>query len=282
MWDYVFDYQQRIILKDKLSANELLLLFYFSKSIISEEFVSGQEVSLFKTFNYREVLEALPILNIEVKQLKRLISKLVNAGYIKKQNLFAGINICLTKKSLHVLSKKQSETVGVKKYFLLLTWSKMSKLASELGQKCPSWLTYYNINTKNNNISNIYNIEIDTQKDNNYSSNISCSIDERLVPLFEKYPKFKVDRLTLLPVGFKCDSLLAALDKSLFLQNNPRIDFDFLMDNYHKIITGYYDDYKQPNQKEEHKAFISRNYTAEELDSLFDNLDEIDLYKEET
>lgn len=276
MWEYIFDYQQREVLKDNLSMNELCLLFYFSKQIINEDFILEEEPTLFKEFDYYKILQALPILQINsTKQLKRFISKLNNSGYISIHKQYSGVTISLTKKSLSCLSKKQSEEFGVKKYFFLLTWTKMSKLAYENGQKCPSWREYINnIYTKynldrNNNINNVNTLV----GFNNKSSNI---VGNPLKLFFEKYPRFETKQLQLLPSGFKVESLIQAVDKSTYLQNNATLSF--LLDHYTSVIADKYIDFEYKSRKEPVvKGFHCRTYTAEQLNALFDDLTEVEI-----
>ncbi len=283
MWEYIFDYQQRQILQDKLNMNELCLLFYFSKQIIDQEFLEAQNPSQYKDFLYVDIVKALPILNIETKQLKNLINKLLATGYIKKQKLFAGASISLTFKALNCLSKKQSEEPGNKKYFFLLKWKNISTLQNETGKKFPSFYSYYLFNTKNNYIYNNIN-NLNTEEDIKCNSNIINSENDKkfnlLLPLFEKFPKFKTKMLDdiELPQDFDCNKLIQAVDDSCFLKN--KIGIKFLINHYNYVLRGDYMGDKLVADKKDvgiQKAFIRRNYSEEELNGLFDNIDEINL-----
>lgn len=278
MWEYIFDYQQRQIIQDKLNMNDLCLLFYFSKQIIDEEFLIKQNPSEYKDFIYTDLTKALPILDIETKQIKNIIKKLFNAGYINIHKLFAGISVSLTFKALTCLSKRQSEENGNRKYFLLLKWKKISTLNSESGKKFPSFNTYYIYNTKNILYNNSNNIYINTEEDIiNNSNNINS---KTLLPLFKKYSKFETNTLKDLnfSTDFNVDLLIKAIDNSTFLQE--KVGIKFLINNYNKIIRGDYEGVKLVYDKKDiaiQKAFISRNYNNEELNNCFDDLDSINL-----
>ena len=279
MWSYIFDFQQRLIVQDKLNANELCLLFYFSKSIIDEEFLLKKEPSLFKGFTYQEILSDLPILNIEIKQLKNLIHNLYNKGYITAEKLFGKISVALTLKMLNSLSKRQSEDEGNRKYLFLLKWKNISNSNSELGKKFPSFDAYYIFNIKNKfNINKINNLN--TEEDITIISKFNNEKQKLFLLLFKKFPKFRTDNLAdlNLPTNFNCNLLVKAIEQSSFLQQ--KVGIKFLITNYEKVIRGDYaggvlvEDKKQCGVQKE-MAFRTRTYTKEELNSLFDNIDDI-------
>lgn len=254
MWEYIFDYQQRIITQDKLSMNELCLLFYFSKQIISQEFLEARNPSEYKDFLYIDIVKALPILNIEVKQLKNLINKLLATGYIQKQKLFAGAKISLTFKALNSLSKRQFEEAGNKKYFFLLKWKNISTLQNETGKKFPTFYSYYLYITKNNYIYNNI-ININTEEDIIDNSN-NINKEKLLLPLFEKYSQFKTKMLNdiKLPKDFDCLKLIQAVDESYFLRN--KIGIKFLIKHYDYALRG---DYKGEAKEDKQKKLLVKD-----------------------
>lgn len=299
MFDYVLDYQQRLVYQDELNLNELFLLFYFEKNIINEEFLKSKHPKLCKDFYFKTILSDLPILYIKRMQLYRLIKNLHNAGYIKAQGFYSGTTISITKKTILALSKKQFEEPARQKYLCLIEWTKKiypkllkneqfdKENKEQTAQIWSVWNDYYNnyITTNPFNIKN-NNINLDTKNVNSISSNKSDrkkdeSFFEKLKPFFDKYPRFKVEKATPLPSDFNCRLLIEAMERSKFLQENERFDFKWLMTNYAKITTKSkngkftYDDYHQPAEKE--KAFAGRDYDPEQLNSLFDNIDDINL-----
>lgn len=252
MWEYIFDYQQRIITQDKLSMNELCLLFYFSKQIINQEFMEAQNPSEYKDFLYADIVKALPILNIEVKQLKNLIKKLHSTRYINIVKIFAGVSVSLTSKALTSLSKKQFAEPGNKKYFFLLKWKNISTLQNENGKKFPTFYLYYLYITNNKLYNNININSLDTEED---IINKSSNINKRnlLLPLFEKYSQFKTNLLDdiKLPQDFDCQKLIQAVDESCFLRN--KIGIKFLIKHYDYALRG---DYKGEDKEDKPKLLV--------------------------
>lgn len=280
-WEFIFDFRVREVIKDHLTFTDMGLLFFLAKNITDKEFMENTQPELFKNFKFKDILK-LKTFYMKPKQLGRLIDKLVNADYIKTQKLFGGVSVALTFKYFNSISPKQFNAPDNQKYFFLLKWSKMSELAFEIGRKCPSFYSYYKSNIKNNNNININN-NLDTKKVNSISSNKGSgrkgeTFFEKLKPFFEKYPRFKVDRATLLPSGFDCQRLMQVMERSKFLQNNERIDFEWLMSHYAKVTTKLesgkftYDDYYQSTDK---KAFCTRNYAPDDPVFKFSNLDDI-------
>lgn len=272
MWEYIFDYQQREIVKDQLTNDDLCLLFYFSKSIINEEFLASTEPTLFKGFTYKKILEDVKTLYIKQRQLKNLIIKLNNAGYIIKRDLFASVKIALNFKMFKCLSAKQIRDSANIKYLALLKWKKISKLAIQHGKKFPSFTKYYNnIITKNNfNNINIYNY-INTRDIKYISSNIGDTKEpsfNSLALLFEKYPKYETDEEIMLPPNFNCERLVNAIDKSDYLK---KVNLYFLIHNYKEIIAGKYEKWEDaPTDKKTTSKNKVRDYSKGKdlLDSI--------------
>lgn len=158
MWEYIFDYQQRIALQDDLNIKDLTLLFYFSKNILSQNATEGKNF-LYKTFSYKEIINDLQILKVGVKQLKNLISKLLNQNYIQVKKTMPGeTTIKLCKKNFEILSPRHTSDIEVEKYFTLSGW----KNISNTGNKFPTQTPIYNINNKDNKLNIKLSNELDT------------------------------------------------------------------------------------------------------------------------
>ena len=276
-WEFIFDFRVREVTKDQLTLVDMGLLFFLAKNITNKEFMENTQPELYKDFLYKD-LSKIKFLYVKEKQIGRLIDKLVNAGYIKTQKIFGGVSVALTFKYFNSISPKQFNEPDNQKYLSLLNWSKMSKLAFENGQKCPSFDIYYKSNIKNNYIyNNINNLNTEEDKIND-SNNINRA--DLLLPLFKKYPQFKTDMLDdlYIPLDFECDKLIRAIDESYFLQH--KVGIKFIINNYRYAIRG---DYKGELVVEDRKevgiqrAFISRNYSNEELNNCFDDINNINL-----
>ncbi len=120
----------------------------------------------------------------------------------------------------------------------------------------------------NNNLN--YNENYNVNENFNYNE----SEKEFLLSLKNKYSNFTInDNVNL----SQCDltKLLKAVEESKFLQGTT---LTFLMSNYDKIINGYYKDFVKPKKEsEKNDSFMRHNYTSEELNNSFDNIDDIEL-----
>lgn len=78
--------------------------------------------------------------------------------------------------------------------------------------------------------------------------------------------------------GIDYSKLRDAIFESSFLMQSSNLGLKFMLDNADKIIRGDYKSsllYNLPNE-EKHSNFKQRNYTPEELNSIFKSIDEID------
>lgn len=79
--------------------------------------------------------------------------------------------------------------------------------------------------------------------------------------------------------GIDYSKLRDAIFESSFLMQSSNLGLKFMLDNADKIIRGDYKSsllYNLPNEKK-HSNFKQRNYTPEELNSLFQSIDEIEI-----
>ncbi len=249
-WEFIFDFRVREVVKDQLTLVDMGLLFFLAKNITNKEFMENTQPELYKDFLYKD-LSKIKFFYVKERQIGRLIDKLVNASYIKTQKIFGGVSVALTFKYFNSISPKQFNEPDNQKYFFLLKWSKMSKLAFETGQKCQSFYTYYLSNTKNNNIYNNIN-NLNTEEDIIDNSN-NINKEKLLLPLFEKYSQFKTNLLDdlKLPKDFNCHKLIQAVDNSYFLRN--KIGIKFLIKHYDYALRG---DYKGEDKEDKSKLIV--------------------------
>lgn len=123
------------------------------------------------------------------------------------------------------------------------------------------------------------------QANNNLNENVNVNVNikekERekekfLQSLSQKYPNLELNEA---PDLEKHDlvKLEKAISESTYLQNTA---LSFIFQKYEKVINNFYKNFRESKISEYHaQEFEQRKYTAEEMNSLFDNIDEIDYEK---
>lgn len=85
MRNYIFEFDQEIVLRLGLKLNELLFLDYVAKFINSGnmryKFLSGK---IYYRLTYKKILEDLPVLKIKERQLRNLIASLEEKGVLER------------------------------------------------------------------------------------------------------------------------------------------------------------------------------------------------------
>ena len=85
MRNYIFEFDQEVVLRLGLKLNELLFLDYVAKFINSGnmryKFLSGKR---YYRLTYKKILEDLPVLKIKERQLRNLIASLEEKGVIER------------------------------------------------------------------------------------------------------------------------------------------------------------------------------------------------------
>lgn len=69
--------------------------------------------------------------------------------------------------------------------------------------------------------------------------------------------------------------LESATKESEFLMSAPNLTIDWLLQHYEQVVSGFYKDFEKKQTKSNNKAIMTRNYTKEELDSAFSDLDDL-------
>lgn len=85
MRDYIFEFDQQVVLRLGLKLNELLFLDYVTQFINSGhmryKFISGQR---YYRLTYKKILEDLSILKVKERQLRNIITSLEEKGILKR------------------------------------------------------------------------------------------------------------------------------------------------------------------------------------------------------
>ena len=87
MRSYIFDFEQKKLVENKLNMQQVLLLDYlsnfFSSGFAKVFYFEGKN---YYWMTYNKILTDLPILNLKERQLRNLIGDLIKKGLIYKIN----------------------------------------------------------------------------------------------------------------------------------------------------------------------------------------------------
>lgn len=224
-----------------------------------------------------QVLEELPLLEIKERQLQGMLKALVDKGFLIKFKSRRGFCFSCAK------------NCGSK----ILDMQKIAGLDARHAENCTTKTASagdINITTRTSNIF----------KNNNYSSNQEDEVSERSEPSINKYPiapagarvsvaevrkafaeAFLGRSLYLnfkLPANFDCNLLIQKMKESTFLREHQEFGLNWCIKNYQAIIQDYYKDFAHRKvEVDSSPGFEQRTYTDEELQGLYDTLDEIEL-----
>lgn len=224
-----------------------------------------------------QVLEQLPLLEIKERQLQGMLKALVDKGLLVKFKSKCGFYFSYAK------------NCGSK----ILDAQKIAGLGARHAENCTTKTASagdINIKTRTSNIF----------KNNNYSSNQEDEVSERSEPTVNKYPiapagarvsvaevrkafaeAFPGRSLYLnfeLPANFDCILLITKMQESTFLREHQEFGLNWCVKNHRAIIQDYYKDFTHRKvEVDSSPGFEQRSYTDEELQGLYDTLDDIEL-----
>ena len=225
---YIFGFEQDDLIKLNISLEQALILKYV-------QYFSNRELT------YKRILEDLKILNIQEKQLSRIILELAKSNLITKTKTKFGFVLNLGQKCPVLIEKKDKN------------------VQSKMGQKCP--LPIYINNTS-------YNIKLYIQ--------YQCGTSN-IINLINKWHEATQKNIFVLPNKnwnriFDIDKLLTELKNCNI---GYKLNFKSVVNNYDRIIAGEFRDFTKNNNP--NLQISTHNYTKEMLNSLYDDLDSIEL-----
>ena len=121
-------------------------------------------------------------------------------------------------------------------------------------------------------------IEIVNNTNKDITSNDKCvprvrANADRLQPILSLIPNLSIDSKTI-PTNFDATKVAEAIKKSnKFLINVKKLSF--FLAHYDDILKGVFDDYGTGKVKDA-QALVRRNYTQEQLDEIFADMDDYD------
>lgn len=108
------------------------------------------------------------------------------------------------------------------------------------------------------------------------TSNLTEAIDERIVKFHNVFPDRPLNNISVLPKNFLIDKVIEKIKESEFLSSCKNIGLKACIKHYNEIINGVYAPFDK-DRKIKPNFSTGRNYTREEMNSLFQNIDEIEI-----
>ena len=86
------------------------------------------------------------------------------------------------------------------------------------------------------------------------------------------FPNKSIEGIDIVPKNIDIDLLIKSIEESKFLTTNKNLDFQWCINQYQRIIGDRYKDYINQLDK---KEFKGRNYTTEDMNAFFDDIDKV-------
>ena len=119
-----------------------------------------------------------------------------------------------------------------------------------------------------------FNNNINYQDNNNSERDITCQNFSLPQQKFqETFPQKALNQAVEVPKNIQVDKLIKAIKESEFLKSSDNLKFDWCVEHYEKIIAGNYKDFK----KSDSTVIHTTKYTAEEMNSLFTPIEDIEI-----
>lgn len=263
---------QKQLLESGLSLKEYVLLSFLQQA---PDALRLQGVGVKNKWCYEltinQVLQELPILQVGDRQIKRLLKNLETKEFIKKYRSKFGFYFSCDK---NVTTQNQVRTKMSQ-----LGGSSDKNVTTGTADKDPINISILNkYNTLNNiNITNKEDEEINSNTNNKYPYCAKTLLDmkSRFESEFPGRNSYVKD-LNMLQ-GKDIELLITKVKESPFLlEEHKELGLNWLIEHYDAIICDYYEPYYK-KVKPISTNFEQRTYTKEQLDTMFDSLDDIEL-----
>lgn len=262
---------REISIRKKLSANAVALYF-----------------EIFSEFNEKAFPTTLKISNSQIfastslsrRQLERARNELVDNNLI----VYQGTQSRLAGTYLLIDYSNYDKTNKVER-----TTTKLTKCSEELRQNKQSNCDKTNKVEPvppNNPLNNDKNILIkDTPNNCIYYINKDGSIkpeywSESQLKFNQAFPDKAINYE--IPADVNIELLIKKINQSEFLKSQKRFDLKWCVLHHISIEIGYYDDYQKKQSdviqhQQQESTFMTHSFSKQELDSLFDNINEVNL-----
>lgn len=219
-----------------------------------------------------QILTKYPILDLQKRQYTRILNSLEANNLLTKEKVGKGLIF-----RFPYLSSVKNVT-----YKKLYLSQKCLQIVLNKSQKSPKEkLLYYilNNNLKSNKI--IYNKHLVVDKNSPFvkTSKQEVSYLKEIKTSFKKaFPDKNNFIKAQVPSNFNINLLLEKIKQSPFLVERSFVNLNWCIKNYEAIISDYYKPYNQEKVvKSSSDTFSSRQYSQEFFDSLYDNLDDVEV-----
>ena len=281
--------------QNKLSLSERTFLCDFN--VINKNKIANQKLEAFAIFTlikmqigdcsesgfflkadekHLSLLANEVLYGIDEKFLKRVLQSCFNNGlfdkaFYDKFNILTSYDI----QSEYFFSKKVRERVisklpQLKNLIYVSIWEKLKNS----GKNGKVRTTNSESRTKNEETKldkTELDISIIEEKDLGTSTNSDFSLSD----LKDKFPDKKC-MATTVPMGIDLKLLSQKISESNFLKTAKNLSIDWCIKHYKDIVSDNYINYDQPT-KQNSRNFKQRDYSETDLNSLFDNVEKIEL-----
>ena len=108
------------------------------------------------------------------------------------------------------------------------------------------------------------------------TTNLKEELDERIVKFNKEFPERSLNNISVLPKNFLMDKVIERIKESEFLSTHKNIGLRSCIKHYEEIINGIYASFdKDRNIKPNFST--GRNYTKEEMNALFQDIEDIEI-----
>ena len=260
----VHGYRQSVAVEYKLTNDDLLILRWFAEfsAFMKVKIIRGKP---YYWLGYKHLLSSLPILNKQKQAVAKFnLQRLLDCNVLVRENVINASEI----------KGKSGKTswfgFGENYINLLLDEEQQNFLENQ------EYKNTYDQEYKNTYDQEYKNTLNNTNKD--ITSNDKCvprvrANADRLQPILSLIPNLSIDSKTI-PTNFDATKVAEAIKKSnKFLINVKKLSF--FLAHYDDILKGVFDDYGTGKVKDA-QALVRRNYTQEQLDEIFADMDDYD------
>ena len=122
---------------------------------------------------------------------------------------------------------------------------------------------------------------------NNLNDNVNDNVNERNIGLFlsqkdietfkNNFPNKHIKEKEPITSNFDFNKLMQAINASEFLKSSDNLSFAWFVANYEAVINGNYKNFTQSTTAKNTSTINTHNYTKEEVESFFTDLDKLEL-----
>ena len=133
-------------------------------------------------------------------------------------------------------------------------------------------------NNQNNLNDNVNDNDNDNVNYNVNERNIGLFLSQKDIETFKNnYPNKHINEKEPITSDFDFNKLMQAINASEFLKSSDNLSFAWFVANYEAVINGNYKNFTQSTTAKNESTINTHNYTKEEVESFFTDLDKLEL-----